>query len=57
MTVDEPFLVIEYVGTAAYAVSGATVAIRAGMDWLGVAVLAVVCQRRTNLDPLSPVEY
>ena len=38
----EPFLVLEYVGTAAYAVSGATVAIRAGMDWLGVAVLAVV---------------
>jgi uncharacterized membrane protein YeiH len=42
MTAGEPFLVLEYVGTAAYAVSGATVAIRAGMDWLGVSVLAVV---------------
>jgi uncharacterized membrane protein YeiH len=42
MAVGEPFLVLEYVGTAAYAVSRATVAVRAGMDWLGVAVLAVV---------------
>jgi uncharacterized membrane protein YeiH len=42
MTVGEPYLALEYIGTAAYAVSGATVAIRAGMDWLGVAVLAVV---------------
>ena len=33
---------LEYVGTAAYAVSGATVAVRAGMEWLGVTVLAVV---------------
>jgi uncharacterized membrane protein YeiH len=38
----EPYLVLEYIGTAAYAVSGATVAVRAGMDWLGAAVLAVV---------------
>jgi uncharacterized membrane protein YeiH len=31
----EPFLVLEcVVGTAAYAVSGATVAVRAGMDLL-----------------------
>jgi uncharacterized membrane protein YeiH len=42
MTIGEPYLALEYIGTAAFAVSGATVAIRAGMDWLGVAVLAVV---------------
>ena len=37
-----PFAVIELLGTVAFAVSGAAVAVRAGMDWLGVAVLAVV---------------
>lgn len=42
MAVGEPYLVLEYIGTAAYAVSGATIAARAGMDWLGAAVLAVV---------------
>ena len=36
----EPYLVLEYIGTVAFAVSGGAVAIRAGMDWLGVAVLA-----------------
>jgi uncharacterized membrane protein YeiH len=40
--VGEPYLVLEYVGTVAFAVSGGAVAVRAGMDWLGVAVLAVV---------------
>jgi uncharacterized membrane protein YeiH len=40
--VGEPYLVLEYVGTAAFAVSGATVAVRSGMDWLGVTVLGVV---------------
>jgi uncharacterized membrane protein YeiH len=38
----EPYLALEYIGSAAFAVSGATVAVRAAMDWLGVAVLAVV---------------
>ena len=42
MAVGEPYLVLEYIGTVAFAVSGGAVAIRAGMDWLGVAVLAVV---------------
>jgi uncharacterized membrane protein YeiH len=37
-----PDLVLESVGTVAFAVSGGAVAVRAGMDWLGVAVLAVV---------------
>jgi uncharacterized membrane protein YeiH len=40
--IGEPYLVLEYVGTVAFAVSGAAVAVRAGMDWLGIAVLAVV---------------
>ncbi len=42
MAVDDPLLVLEYIGTAAFAVSGGAVAVRAGMDWLGVAVLAIV---------------
>jgi uncharacterized membrane protein YeiH len=42
MAGSEPYLLLEYIGTAGYAVSGATVAVRAGMDWLGAAVLAVV---------------
>jgi uncharacterized membrane protein YeiH len=42
MGAGEPYLALEYIGTVAFAVSGAAVAIRAGMDWLGVAVLAVV---------------
>lgn len=39
---EDPYLLIEIVGTVAFAVSGAAVALRAGMDWLGVAVLAIV---------------
>jgi uncharacterized membrane protein YeiH len=39
---DDPYLALQLVGTVAFAVSGAAVAIRAGMDWLGVAVLAAV---------------
>jgi uncharacterized membrane protein YeiH len=42
MALGDPYLVLEYIGTVAFAVSGAAVAARAGMDWLGVAVLAVV---------------
>jgi len=42
MAVPDPYLALELVGTAAFAVSGGAVAVRAGMDWLGVAVLAVV---------------
>jgi uncharacterized membrane protein YeiH len=42
MVVGEPYLALEYIGTIAFAVSGAAVAVRAGMDWLGIAVLAVV---------------
>ena len=42
MALGDPYLVLEYIGTVAFAVSGGAVAIRAGMDWLGVAVLAVV---------------
>jgi uncharacterized membrane protein YeiH len=38
----DPYLGLQLLGTVAFAVSGAAVAIRAGMDWLGVAVLAVV---------------
>jgi uncharacterized membrane protein YeiH len=37
-----PFFVLELLGTIAFAVSGGAVAVRAGMDWLGVVVLAVV---------------
>ena len=39
---DDQYVVLEIVGTVAFAVSGAAVALRARMDWLGVAVLAVV---------------
>jgi uncharacterized membrane protein YeiH len=42
MTMGDPYLVLEYIGTVAFAVSGGAVAVRNGMDWLGVAVLAVV---------------
>ena len=42
MTTGGPHLVLEYIGTVAFAVSGGAAAVRAGMDWLGVAVLAVV---------------
>jgi uncharacterized membrane protein YeiH len=42
MALGDPYLVLEYVGTVAFAVSGGAVAVRAGMDWLGVAVLAIV---------------
>jgi len=38
----DPFLLLEVLGTIAFAVSGGAVAVRAGMDWLGVVVLAVV---------------
>ncbi len=40
--VADPYLWMQILGIVAFAVSGAAVAIRAGMDWLGVAVLAVV---------------
>nr|WP_255669255.1 trimeric intracellular cation channel family protein [Aeromicrobium duanguangcaii] len=36
------FRVAEVIGTVAFAVSGGYAAVRAGMDWLGVGVLAVV---------------
>lgn len=39
---DTAFAVLEAVGTLAFAVSGGATAVRAGMDWLGVVVLAVV---------------
>lgn len=39
---DVAFAVLEAVGTLAFAVSGGAVAVRAGMDWLGVMVLAIV---------------
>jgi uncharacterized membrane protein YeiH len=38
----DPFLLLQVLGTVAFAVSGGAVAIRARMDWLGVVVLAVV---------------
>lgn len=38
----DPFFLIEVVGIVAFAISGATVAIRADMDWVGIVVLAVV---------------
>lgn len=38
----DPFTMLEVGGTVAFGVSGAAVAVRAGMDWLGVVVLAVV---------------
>lgn len=42
MPTTDPFGLLEIVGTIAFAVSGGAVAVRAGMDWLGVIVLAVV---------------
>ena len=42
LNLDDPYLALQLVGTVAFAVSGAAVAVRAGMDWLGIAVLAVV---------------
>jgi uncharacterized membrane protein YeiH len=42
MTLGDPYLALQYIGTVAFAVSGAAIAARAGMDWLGVAVLAVI---------------
>lgn len=38
----DPFFVIEVIGVIAFAISGAAVAIRAAMDWVGITVLAVV---------------
>lgn len=38
----DPLVLLDIVGTVAFAVSGAAVAWRTGMDWLGVIVLAVV---------------
>lgn len=38
----DPFLLIEVIGIIAFAISGGAVAIRAGMDWVGITVLAVV---------------
>lgn len=40
--VADPYQWLEVLGTMAFAVSGAMVAVRARMDWLGVAVLAIV---------------
>ena len=42
MAFDDPYTLLELIGTVAFAVSGGSVAVRAGMDWLGVAVLAAV---------------
>lgn len=42
MEVEDPSLLLEVVGTIAFAISGGAVAVRARMDWLGVAVLAAV---------------
>src|ERR1700755_1890868 len=42
LTLEDPYLALQLAGTVAFAVSGAAVAVRAGMDWLGIAVLAVV---------------
>ena len=42
MPTTDPFGLLEIVGTIAFAVSGGAVAVRAGMDWLGVIGLAVV---------------
>ena len=41
-TDDLAFALLEAAGTLAFAVSGGAVAVRAGMDWLGVMVLAIV---------------
>lgn len=42
VSVASPYSLLELIGTIAFAVSGGAVAARAGMDWLGIAVLAVV---------------
>lgn len=42
MPTTDPFWFLEVLGTIAFAASGGAVAIRVGMDWLGVVVLAVV---------------
>lgn len=42
ITTGDAFLLLEVLGTVAFAVSGGAVAVRAGMDWLGVVVLAVI---------------
>ena len=42
MTLSDPYSLLELIGTIAFAVSGGAVAVRAGMDWLGIVVLAVV---------------
>ena len=38
----DPFALLAVIGTIAFALSGGAVAVRSGMDWLGVIVLAVV---------------
>jgi uncharacterized membrane protein YeiH len=40
-TTSTPFLILEIIGTIAFAVSGVMAAARAGMDWLGAIVLAL----------------
>jgi uncharacterized membrane protein YeiH len=42
MAPGDPYLALEFAGTVAFAVSGGAVAARAGMDWLGVAVVTAV---------------
>ncbi|RLV49742.1 trimeric intracellular cation channel family protein [Nocardioides mangrovicus] len=42
MAFHDPYAALELLGTIAFAVSGAEVAARAGMDWVGISVLAVV---------------
>jgi uncharacterized membrane protein YeiH len=42
LTLEDPYLGLQLLGTVAFAVSGAAVAVRAGLDWLGVAVLATI---------------
>jgi uncharacterized membrane protein YeiH len=42
VTGTDAFPLLEAIGTVAFAISGGAVAVRAGMDWLGVVVLAVV---------------
>ena len=42
LTLEDPYLGLQLVGTVAFAVSGAAVAVRADLDWLGVVVLAAV---------------
>ncbi|MFZ2624935.1 MAG: trimeric intracellular cation channel family protein [Propionibacterium sp.] len=38
----DPFFLIEVIGIIAFAISGGAVAVRAGMDWVGITVLAVI---------------